>query len=113
MSAVINLRHEPKLREAFEFTRVVNNAVPIDRRTKWGNPFRVTGEVSYAEAVARYRVHLWRQIRVGEVSLEELAELYGCWLACWCAGDGQPCHGEVLERATAWAARVLVDRADG
>ena len=41
MSAVINLKHEPKLREAFEYAHVVNNTVLIDRRTKWGNPWRV------------------------------------------------------------------------
>ena len=112
MSAVINLRHEPKLREAFEFARVVNNTVLIDRRTKWGNPFRVGPGQDAGRAVARYRVHLWQRIRAGEVSLEELAELDGCWLACWCAGDGHPCHGEVLERAAAWAARVLAERSD-
>ena len=112
MSAVVNLRREPKLREAFEIAHVVNNTVLIDRRTKWGNPIRVTDGVSHAEAVARYRVHLWRQIREGEVTLEELAELDGCWLACWCVDDGHPCHGEVLERAAAWAARVLAERSD-
>ena len=42
MSAVINLRREPKLREQFEYAQVVNNTVLIDRRTRWGNPFRVT-----------------------------------------------------------------------
>ena len=112
MSAVINLRHEPKLREAFEFAQVVNNTVLIDRRTKWGNPFRVTGGGSPAEGGAPYRTPLWGRIRAGEVTLEELAELDGCWLACWCAGDGHPCHGEVLERAAAWAARVLAEPAD-
>ncbi len=112
MSAIVNLRHETKLREQFEYAQVVNNTVLIDRRTRWGNPFRVTGGVTHADAVARYRVHLWRQIGAGEVTLEELAELDGCWLACWCAGDGHPCHGEVLERAAAWAARVLAERAD-
>ena len=77
MAAVVNLRHEPKLREAFEYAQVVNNTVLIDRRTKWGNPFRVTDDISHAEAVARYRVHLWRRIRAGEIALEELAELAG------------------------------------
>ena len=38
MSAVINLRREPKLREQFEHAQVINNTVLIDRRTKWGNP---------------------------------------------------------------------------
>ena len=112
MSAVINLRHEPKLREAFEYAQVVNNTVLIDRRTKWGNPFRVGPGQDAEQAVARYRVHLWQRIQAGEVTLEELAALDGCWLACWCAGDGHPCHGEVLERAAAWAGRVLAGRSD-
>ncbi len=113
MSAVINLRREPKLREQFEHAQVVNNTVLIDRRTKWGNPFRVTRGQTAEQAVARYRVHLWQRIRAGEIALEDLAELESCWLACWCVGDGHPCHGEVLERAAAWAARVLAERAHG
>ncbi len=112
MSAVINLRHEPKLREEFEYSQVVGNTVLIDRRTKWGNPFRVSAGQSAEQAVARYRVHLWQRIRAGEISLEELAELESCWLACWCVGGDKPCHGEVLERAATWAARVLAERAD-
>ena len=88
MSAVINLRHEPRLREAFEHAQVVNNTVLIDRRTKWGNPFRVSSGLTHAEAVARYRVHLWQRVRAGEVALEDLAELDGSWLACWRAASG-------------------------
>ena len=112
MSAVINLRREPKLREQFEYAHVVNNTVLVDRRTKWGNPFRIGPGQDAGQAVARYRVHLWQRIRAGEIALEELAELESCWLACWCVGDGHPCHGEVLERAASWAARVLAERAD-
>ncbi len=111
MSAVVNLRREPKLREAFDHAHVVNNTVLVDRRTKWGNPFRISAGQDAAQAVARYRVHLWRQIRAGEVSLEELAELDGCWLACWCVGD-HSCHAEVLARAAEWAAQVLAERDD-
>ncbi len=110
MSAVVNLKHEPKLREAFEFAQVVNNTVLIDRRTGWGNPWRVGRDGTREEVIARYRADLWRRIRAGEVALEELAALDGCWLACWC--DPEPCHGHVLARAAAWAARVLAERAD-
>ena len=39
MVPVINLRNEPKLREAFEYAHVHDNTVLIDRRTKWGNRF--------------------------------------------------------------------------
>ena len=110
MSAVINLRHEPELREQFEYAEVVNNTVLIDHRTKWGNPWRVGRDGSYAEVIARYRADLWRRIRSGEVALEELAGLDGCWLACWC--EPEPCHGDVLARAAAWAAGELAERSD-
>ena len=112
MRAIMNLRSEPRLREQFEYAQVVNNTVLIDRRSKWGNPFRIGKGQDREQAIARYRDDLWRRIRAGEVYLEELAELDGCWLACWCAGDGHPCHGEVLERAAAWAAKVLAERGD-
>ena len=83
MSAVINLKHEPKLREAFEHAQVVDNTVLIDRRTKWGNPFRVGEGENRAQAIARYRADLWRRNREGELALEELAELTA---AGWPAG---------------------------
>ena len=110
MSAVVNLRREPKMRAAFEHAQLVDNTVLIDRRSKWGNPFRISSGCSREQAIARYRADLWRRIRAGELALEELAELDGCWLACWCAP--LPCHGDVLARAAAWAARVLADRED-
>ena len=108
MDAVINLRHEPALREKFEHAPVVNNTVLIDRRTRWGNPHRIGPACSREQAVARYREDLWRRVRAGEVALEDLAGLDGCWLACWC--DPLPCHGHVLARAAAWASRVLAER---
>ena len=110
MHAVINLKHEPRLREAFEHAEVVNNTVLIDRRTKWGNRWRVGGDGTRDEVIVRYRADLWRRIRAGEIALEELAELDGMWLACWC--EPQPCHGDVLARAAAWAAQVLAEQSD-
>ena len=38
MRAIVNLKHEPRLREDFEYAQVVNTTVLIDRRTKWGKP---------------------------------------------------------------------------
>ena len=109
MHATVNLRREPRLREQFEYAQVVNNTVLIDRRSKWGNPFRIAKGCSREQAIALYRADLWRRIRAGEVSVEELAELDGCWLACWC--EPLPCHGDVLAKAAAWASGVLADRA--
>ena len=110
MRAIVNLKTEPRLREEFEYTQVVNSTVLIDRRSKWGNPFRIGRDGSREEVIARYRADLWRRIQAGEVTLEELAELDGCWLACWC--EPLPCHGDVIARAAEWAAGVLAGRSD-
>ena len=107
MRAIVNLKHEPRLREEFEYAQVVNTTVLIDRRTKWGNPFRIASGCSREQAIARHREDLWRRIQAGEVSLEEFAELDGCWLACC---EPQPRHGDVLARAVEWASEVLAER---
>ena len=103
MDALVNLKREPELREALDYSPVHNNTVLIDCRTKWGNPFRIGPSCSREQAVARYREDLWRRIRAGEVALEQLAELDGCWRArrhgppkYWRSGpmrDAAPCSG--------------------
>jgi len=108
MDAVVNLKREPGLREALEYTQVHHNTALIDRRTKWGNPFKVGRDGTREQVVARYRADLWRRLRAGEVALEDLAQLDGMWLACWC--DPLPCHGHVLARAAVWAAARLEAR---
>ncbi len=107
MDTVINLKHEPELRAAFDHAHVHNNTVLIDRRTAWGNPYRIAPDCSREQAVARYRADLWRRIRAGEIALKDLAALDGMWLACWC--DPLPCHGHVLARAAAWASNALAE----
>lgn len=102
---VINLKYEPDFRAAFNHTHIHNHTALIDRRTKWGNSFRIGVDGDRDRVIALYRVDLWRRIRAGEIALEDLAELHGMWLACWC--DPLPCHGNVLARAAQWAAREL------
>ena len=99
-TAIVKLKHHPDA--------IAKGAVRIDRRTKWGNRFRIGKDGTREEVIALYRAELWRRIRTGEVSLEELASLHGKTLACHCAP--LPCHGEVLARAAAWAASVLAAR---
>jgi uncharacterized protein DUF4326 len=80
---------------------------------EWGNPFshrpsRAPGTIrvsTRAEAIRRYRAWLWEQISSGAIPLSKLAQLRGKTLGCWCHPD--PCHGEVLKRAAAWAWGVL------
>jgi hypothetical protein len=71
----------------------------------WGNPFRIGPDGSREEVIARYAEWLRGEVDAERISLEELAALDGKTLACWCAP--RPCHGEVLVRASAWAARML------
>ena len=74
----------------------------------WGNPFRVTATLTAKEAVAKYRVWLWEQIKCEKVTLRDLARLKGRTLYCPGCGIGNPeCHARVLERAAKWACREL------
>ena len=101
MANVINLRNDPQLRKALARAHVHGDAVLVDRRTRWGNPFPIGPGQDRAPAVALYREDLWRRIREGEIALEDLAALSSCRLACWCHPES--CHGHVLARAAAWA----------
>ena len=83
------------------------DAVIVDRRTKWGNPFRVggflvvTGKRAGQKANASDVVRLFRhyanadQPAAREYRDRARAELAGRDLACWCPLD-QPCHADVL-----------------
>jgi len=101
--------------------RMPANTVYVGRPTKWGNPFR-TGDVS--EEVSYYRLWLdnnipmqleadfidvswkrqggymisrsWEELdELRKEVLEQLPELRGKNLACWCPLD-QPCHADIL-----------------
>ncbi|MYI74283.1 MAG: DUF4326 domain-containing protein [Acidobacteria bacterium] len=109
MPTVRNLRDEPELRAALARAHVHGDAVLIDRRTRWGNSFRIGPGTSRAQAVELYRADLWRRVREGTITLEDLAALAPCRLACWCRPKA--CHGDVLARAAAWAAARLAGRA--
>lgn len=79
-------------------TRVVNMRregydVRIDRRSKWGNPFRIGPDGTRAEVIEKYEAWLQTQPDL----LAALPELQGKRLGCWCAPE--PCHGDVLARA--------------
>ena len=109
MSAVINLRHEPKLREAFEHAHVHGNTVLVDRRTRWGNPFRIGPGQDAAQAVARYRVHLWHAHPRGRGPAGRPRRARRM-LAGLLVRREHACHAEVLARAAAWASQVLAER---
>ena len=107
-TAIINLKHHPELQRALEDREEFEGVVRADRRTRWGNRFRISRRATREEVIERYRRWLWQRIREGHVTLEELASLHGKTLACWC--HPKPCHCNVLARAAAWAVSVLAGR---
>lgn len=78
---VVNLR-EVDLRD--------EDVVRIDRRSDWGNPYRIGPDGDRAQVIEAYR----RWISARADLLARLEELAGMRLACWCAP--RACHGDVL-----------------
>lgn len=76
------------------------DTVKVDRTTKWGNPFRVGGNVesTFHCFTATEAIEAFRSIMTPPCAAflaRDLPELRGKNLACWCALD-QPCHADVL-----------------
>lgn len=94
--------------------RMPENAVKVDRSTKWGNPFTVAAalEAGYNGTDAELRgmcVDAFRRWLDGEYQpaieperrayiLSHIDQLRGHDLGCWCPLDG-PCHADVLLEA--------------
>lgn len=66
--------------------------VYIGRQSKWSNPFRIGRNGTRMQVILRYE----RYLSQCPWLLEDLHELQGLVLGCWCSPH--PCHGEVLVR---------------
>lgn len=75
--------------------------VYIGRGSKWGNPFVIGKDGNREQVIERFREHLWQQIKSGDVTINELKELNGKRLGCFC--KPLPCHGDVIQLAVQWA----------
>ncbi|WP_288797810.1 DUF4326 domain-containing protein [uncultured Arsenicicoccus sp.] len=89
--------------------RMPDGAVYVGRGTKWGNPWRVGGQVTVETPAGRtLDLILHRELKIAPdlaVALYRaaftpdqdaiIAELAGRDLACWCPLD-QACHADVL-----------------
>jgi hypothetical protein len=88
--------------------RLPEGAVNVARPGRWGNPFIVGRDGTREQCVA-----MFGQLAVGFIDLggrlpvdeqmtyyrrvrRSIGALEGRDLACWCALDGKPCHGDVL-----------------
>jgi hypothetical protein len=75
--------------------RMPENTVKVCRPGKWGNPFKVGVHGNAAEFVDLFAKDIgWINSRLG-FDFEEVAQLRGKNLACWCK-QGTPCHADVL-----------------
>jgi hypothetical protein len=99
MCQVVNVRNINKNDPDVEY---------IGRGSIWGNPYsHKEGTLAWykvgtvGEAIYMYRMHLWKQIRDGDITIEMLLGLDDKRLACYCAPN--PCHGNVIKRAVQWA----------
>lgn len=70
----------------------LTGAVLVARPSRWANPFYPG--LPRAEAVERYEQYL---LQHRPDLLEQLPQLCGRLLACYCPLD-EPCHGDVLAR---------------
>lgn len=77
--------------------------VYIGRGSKWGNPFthikdkETKAEFIVAtreESIEKFRDYILERIEKGEVQIDELIELAGKRLGCFC--KPKSCHGDVL-----------------
>jgi hypothetical protein len=64
--------------------------VRIDRKSKWGNPYRMRSESERMHVIRKYAYYI-----LDSKLLDDLHEIKGKWLACWC--HPKPCHGDVLK----------------
>jgi hypothetical protein len=71
--------------------RMPEGAVYVGRPSKWGNPWRAGWGITETaeEAVTAFRA------AIDAGGFDDLSELRGKDLACWCRLD-QPCHADVL-----------------
>ena len=74
---VVHLRREPY-------------DVRIDRRSRWGNPFRIPHDGDRNEVIAKFRDYVLAEPDL----LNSLDQLRGKTLGCWC--KPLACHGDVL-----------------
>lgn len=99
MGVVLNTRVVNKYKEPYD--------VYIGRGSKWGNPYSHKDGTkaefivkNREEAIAAYREFLWNSICNGTITKDQLLELDGKVLGCFC--KPQACHGDVIVKAIEW-----------
>lgn len=66
----------------------------IGRGSVYGNPFVIGKDGTREEVIAEYKHYLWRLFCDGDVTKEQILELSGKKLGCFC--KPQACHGDMI-----------------
>lgn len=83
----------------------IGRAAKGQSKNKYANPFPIDVEKGETReiVIAKHKVHLWGQIKSGEISLDDLILMDGKVLGCWCDWPRQKCHGDNFIAAIKWA----------
>lgn len=75
------------------------------KQSKFANPYKLSKDEPRGATIARYRVWLWSQIRSGKITLQDLLDLDGKDLVCFCKQPNKEvaCHCDVILAAVQWA----------
>ena len=73
--------------------------VYIGRGSIWGNPFPLNESAGETREVVveKYRGYLFKQVKTGKITMDQLRELNGKTLGCFC--KPKPCHGDIIVKA--------------
>lgn len=106
MAKVLNFYHIGKVIP--ENAEYMGRAMPHLglKQSKFANKFKLNKDGSNrAEVIERYRVWLWQQIRSGKITIQDLLDLDGKDLVCFCKQPNKEvaCHCDVILAAIEWA----------
>jgi hypothetical protein len=71
----------------------------------WANPFKLNKDGTLEEIISKYEIYIRKKLSSNEISKEELDNLKGKTLGCWCVKDElvfynkckkYVCHGEII-----------------
>lgn len=64
----------------------------------YANPFKIGKQCTREDCLIKYREHLLKKIENGEITIQNLKDLKGKRLGCWCVVPEThvDCHGHVL-----------------
>ena len=77
--------------------------VYIGRGSVWGNPYVIGQDGTREEVIEKYKHYLWEMITSKRISLDQLKNLKGKRLGCFC--KPKACHGDIIVKAVEWACR--------